>query len=189
MKKLDLVSALLECSKTLSSMFAQVIYQIPNMYIGFDEESGLEIIEIPFSDSKINKPRKEKRDLAAVLTSPLVISGTSFNLSNIIFLAAPGSLSQGQYFFTVNPTKYKTGLTVGFVNCTFNITGNLLYTKLPIKFTFDGCIFNTINTTSLISLDYSDGNGCDTVNGTGNIKISNSVFTDGGSRTPSSTFA
>lgn len=90
-----------------------------------------------------------------------MIQGNSLTIDSTDFIVGGGVLSQNQYLITVDPTTYTPGLFVKFTNCVFNVTGNILYTNLPIKMDFINCTFNVINTTTAIKLDYTS-NGCDT---------------------------
>ncbi len=69
-----------------------------------------------------------------------------------------------------------TGLSISFINCTFDVAGKFLQSSYPVALSFSGCTVKLANTTSFLSLDYS---GSCTSGNEGDLLISNTTFTDG----------
>ena len=66
------------------------------------------------------------------------------------------------FMINVDPAAYRENLTLTFRNCIFDVRGRFLRSTVPVNIVFDSCVFNVLNTTTLLSLDYSAGSkfGC-----------------------------
>eukprot|EP00347_Sterkiella_histriomuscorum_P014593 403360292 len=101
----------------------------------------------------------KSRHLQSVQNSPILVMGQDLTFTDTHFIINQGDLQYDQFLITIDEQTWQPNMRLSFINCTFQIYGNFLYSSLPIKITFQNCIFLVQNTRNLIELDYGSNYG------------------------------
>jgi len=130
--------------------------------------NGVQCATILERATNSTRPKFSRRQLQSTQTTQITDSVT---YTGQTFTSTDSSFSQSPMLQVA-----AAGLTVNFVNCTFDIAGQFLSSSYPVALNFTNCLVKLANTTSFLSLDYS---GSCSGGHEGDLYIANTVFSDG----------